>query len=62
MLEGLQRHAADGALLHGGEHRIAQFGEAGGGEAQQAVGDDQRRGDDDERGALGGERASTLRE
>ena len=43
VLEGLQRQLADGALLHGGEHRVAQLGEAGGGDAQQAVGHDQRR-------------------
>ena len=41
VLEGLQSDPADGALLHGGEHRIAQFAEAGRGEADQAVADDQ---------------------
>ena len=41
VLEGLQRDAADGALLDGGEDGVAQFAEAGGGEAEQAVGDDE---------------------
>ena len=37
-----QRHPPHRALLHGGEHRVAQLAEAGGGDAQQAVADDQR--------------------
>ena len=43
VLERLQRHHPAGALLHGGEHRVAQLAEARGGDAQQSVGDDQRR-------------------
>ncbi len=40
--ERVQRHPARRALLHGGEHRVPQLAEAGGGDAQQAVAEDQR--------------------
>ena len=41
VLERLQRHLADRALLHRGEHRVAQLGEPGGGDAQHRIGHDQ---------------------
>ena len=41
MLERLQGDAAHCALLHGGEHRVPQLAEAGRGEPDQAVDDDQ---------------------
>ncbi len=40
MLKRAQRNAPHCALLHRSENRVPQFGEAGGGNAQQAVGDD----------------------
>ena len=41
VLEGLQRHAAHGALLHGGEHGVAHLAEAGAGKPHETVADDE---------------------
>src|SRR5690606_41313901 len=39
--EGLQRHAADGALGHAGENAVAQFGEELRRDARHAIGEQQ---------------------